>query len=300
MRFTVCTATYNRAHTLERVFTSLLAQTERDFEWVIIDDGSTDNTAELIGQWKQSASFPIRYEFQTNQGKHIAVNRGAQMALGELFVIADSDDTFFPKALETFLDAWMAIPESRRHNFTGVTGLCVTDAGEIIGDKFPQDVLDTTALEVCYRYNIAGEKWGFHRTDVIQRFPSPSLKGLPFFAESIIWHRIGRKYKTRFINKPVRIYKQDAGNQITTRSPKERSPARIFYAIILNDDHDYLFVAPRRFFKSAVQGVRFSLHQSDSLKAQFSRLDQIKIRLLWALAFAPGLLLYLSDVFNDN
>ena len=87
MRFTVCTPTFNRAHTLDRVYDSLMAQTFKDFEWVIIDDGSSDRTKELVSEWQSEAPFPIRYEFQKNQGKHIAVNLGAQLAAGELFLV---------------------------------------------------------------------------------------------------------------------------------------------------------------------------------------------------------------------
>ena len=80
MKFTVCTATFNRAHTLHRVFDSLVKQQFTDFEWLVIDDGSTDDTKTLISQWQSKASFPIRYRFQENQGKHIAINTGVALA----------------------------------------------------------------------------------------------------------------------------------------------------------------------------------------------------------------------------
>ena len=227
MRITVCTATFNRAHTLHRVFDSLKAQTFQDFEWLVIDDGSSDKTETLIARWQSRTSFSIRYKYQQNQGKHIAINLGATLALGDFFVVADPDDAFLPNALEVFHEAWLDILEVSRNDFVGVTGLCITDDGSIVGDRFPEDILDTTSLEVSYRYQVKGEKWGFHRTDVIRQFPSPSIEGLPFFSESVIWHAIGRRYKTRFINKPLRIYKQDA-DQLTRRSPSDTAPAGIF------------------------------------------------------------------------
>ena len=107
MRFTVFTPSYNRAHTLDRVYSSLCAQTFTDFEWVIVDDGSTDGTADLVASWRKEHPFPIIYEKQSNQGKHIAVNRGAQLARGELFLIADSDDAFPSNALQIFHKAWL-------------------------------------------------------------------------------------------------------------------------------------------------------------------------------------------------
>ena len=100
--FTVFTPTYNRAHTLSRVYKSLADQTFKNFEWLIVDDGSTDGTKVLIEKWTEEASFPIRYFYQENQGKHIAHNLGVKKARGELFLSLDSDDTCVPEALERF------------------------------------------------------------------------------------------------------------------------------------------------------------------------------------------------------
>ena len=300
MLFTVCTATFNRAHTLHRVFDSLKAQTFQDFEWLVIDDGSSDDTQALVLKWQSEATFPIRYERQQNQGKHIAINLGAQIAAGELFLIADSDDAFPTDALEIFNEYWRAIPDVSRHVFVGVTGLCVTEDGTVIGDRFPRDIFDSTALDISYHHNVRGEKWGFQRTDVMRQFPSPPVKGLPFYGEGIIWHRIGRKFKTRFINKPVRIYQQDAGNQLTRRSPKDTAPAGIFYVTSLNDDQDYLFVAPLKFISIAMHGVRFSLHMSDSFRTQLSRMTSLRLKILWSVACIPGVALYGLDMLAEN
>jgi len=295
MKFTVFTPTYERAHTLARVYNSLCAQTFSDFEWVIVDDGSTDGTADLVAGWQTENRFPISYEKQPNQGKHIAVNLGATLAQGDLFLIADSDDAFPPNALEIFHDVWMAIPVSDRENFTGVTGLCVYPDGKIIGDKFPADIFDSTPADCFYRHGIKGEKWGFHRTDVIRKFPFPTLTGFRYFSEGIIWNAIGRVYKTRYINQPVRVYYSDSGNQLTRRSPFETSPMRIFYAMSLDADIDYVTVAPWTMFKIAAQGIRFSCHQRDSLKMQFSRLSKFRAKFVWFAALPVGFALFLID-----
>lgn len=295
MKFTVFTPTFDRAHTLARVYNSLCAQTFTDFEWVIVDDGSTDGTADLVASWQAENRIPIRYKKQSNQGKHIAVNFGAELARGELFLIADSDDSFLADALQIFAKVWLEIPDSDRHHFTGVTGLCVDPSGKVVGDKFPADIFDSTPADCFYRHGIKGEKWGFHRTDVIRKFPFPPLQGFRYFSEGIIWNAIGRVYKTRYVNEPVRVYHSDSGNQLTKRNSFETSPGPIFYAMYLDADIDYLIVAPWMMFKIAAQGVRFSCHQRDSLLVQFSRLSKWLAKLTWLAALPVGFALFLID-----
>ena len=295
MIFTVFTPTFNRAHTLHRVFTSLCAQTFTDFEWLVVDDGSEDNTEALIMRWKQEAPFPVRYKKQSNSGKHIAINQGVVLAKGELFIIADSDDEFLPDALQIFYDEWMRIEPHDRKNFTGVTGLCINSDNQIIGDKFPKDVFDSTPADTYYYHGIVGEKWGFHRASVLAEFPFPENTITSFYPEGLVWNRIGRKYLTRYINRPVRLYFSDSGNQLTSRSIKTRSIARMFYAEMLNEDADYITRAPKRLLRLAIQGARFSFHQQDRITEQLSRLDNLPAKILWISALPLAYLIYLFD-----
>ena len=296
MLFTVCTATFNRAHTLHRVFDSLKAQTFQDFEWLVIDDGSADDTRTLVARFKDSATFPIRYEFQENLGKHVAVNHGAKLARGEFFIIADSDDAFPSDAFEIFLDSWNSIPQTQRAEFTGVTGLCANDIdGAVIGDRFPEDVFDTTSSDLFYRHDIGGEKWGFHRTSVIRNHPFPVREGTRFIAESLVWNKIAKKYKTRFINRVVRIYSQNSTDQLTRRPMHERGKDSFSYIMTLKEDADFLFVAPLKLTKISIQAVRLSLHGSECLFCRFPEFDNISTKLLWMMTIPVGLLLWILD-----
>ena len=101
---TVFTPTYNRAYIIENLYKSLQRQTFKDFEWLVIDDGSTDNTEELFASWTNEISFPVRYIKQQNGGKHRAINRGVKEANGELFFIVDCDDYLREDAVETILE----------------------------------------------------------------------------------------------------------------------------------------------------------------------------------------------------
>lgn len=207
--FTVFTPTYNRAHTLPRLYASIRRQTLRDFEWVIVDDGSTDGTEALVQRWlDEDNDFPIRYFWQPNQHKKAAFNHGVQKARGQFFVCIDSDDELLPDALQTFQRIWESIPEPDRGHFAGVVGLCVDTHGNVVGDKFPRDPLDASSIELYFDYGVRGEKLGCLRTHVLRAYPFPEeVPG--HVPESVVWFRIGQRYTQRCANVPVRIYHQD-------------------------------------------------------------------------------------------
>ena len=184
--FTVLTATYNRAHTLGRVWESLRAQTLHAFEWVVVDDGSTDGTADLVRGWTAQAPFPVRYLRQENKGKHVAVNRGVEAAAGEMIVILDSDDACLPTALERFAFHWRSIPMERRNEFYAVVCHCADPRGLRVGDPFPAHVVDARGLDARYLWKVRGEKWGTVRTDLMRAFPLPEQPERTYVPESIV------------------------------------------------------------------------------------------------------------------
>jgi glycosyltransferase involved in cell wall biosynthesis len=204
MRFTVLTPTFNRAHTLGQVYESLCAQTFRDFEWVIADDGSTDGTRELVATWKPF--FPIRYLWQPNRGKHTAMNLGVANSAGEFVLFFDSDDRCIPGALERFDYHWRQIPDPSR--FANLSCLCCRPDGSIVGKPYPEDCIDVYGFADQLRYRTV-ERWGINRTDVLREFPWPEDER--YAPEGLIWNRISRKYAARFVNEALRIYEPNTG-----------------------------------------------------------------------------------------
>src|SRR5260221_4826788 len=148
--FTVFTPTFNRCSTLNRAYETLRLQTFRDFEWLIVDDGSTDGTRELVEKWRAISEFPIRYIYQENQGKPTAFNHGVREAQGELFLTLDSDDACVPQALERFKYHWDGISLAEKDKFSAVTVLCKDQDGRLVGEKFPRDVLDSDSIELFF------------------------------------------------------------------------------------------------------------------------------------------------------
>jgi len=297
--FTVFTPTFNRARTLHRVYESLSAQTYRDFEWLVVDDGSSDDTRELIDTWQRQARFPLRYICQPNQGKHVAFNRGVREARGELFLCLDSDDGCVPKALERLKHHWDRIPCSQRHRFSAVTVLCMDELGELVGSRFPLDITDSDSLEIRYQHKVKGEKWGFQRTDVLRRFPFPEPPNERFVIEAIVWRAIARQFKTRYVNEMLRIYYCHDSDQSRrlgyAPSVLHAESFRRYLREVLVHDLKWFRFAPLDFIGDAARYGRFAFNCSISPLAQAAELQYFGARLLWLITLPIAYLYHVRD-----
>ena len=201
---TILTPTFNRAHLLPRLFESLTHQTDFNFEWLVIDDGSTDGTSDLFaGKTFLSAPFPIRYYQQENGGKHRALNAGVKQAKGDFIFIADSDDWLLPQSVAIVGLHTSAIADD--NTFAGVAGLDVFDDERIVGTGLPQDIIDCNAMDVRYRYHVDGDLKEVFKTTVLQEFPFPEIQDEKFCPEQLVWFRIAQKYKLRYFNTPIYV-----------------------------------------------------------------------------------------------
>ncbi|WP_395029038.1 glycosyltransferase family 2 protein [Alcaligenes aquatilis] len=297
--FTVLTPSYNRAHTLERVYRSLCEQTCQDFEWIVVDDGSTDGTRELVEGWQQQAPFPIRYVWQENRHKKAAFNHGVALAQGELIVALDSDDTLLVNALYDMAQIWADIPVSERAGYAGITGLCVRPDGKVVGDMFPQDVFDASSLDMSFRYHVRGEKFGCLSTAVLRKFPFPDqIEG--FVPESLVWRAIARAgYKHRFVNTVFRVY-HDSPDSLSVQGKTSQQHALGLW--LLAQDTvvkclPWFRYEPKAFLMAAARYTRFGLH----LRASGRKpppgygLKGLASYLLVALMWPAGVALYLRD-----
>lgn len=296
--FTVFTATYQRAHTLHRVWDSLRAQTLRDFEWLVVDGDSTDGTPELVAGWADGSDVPVRYLRQDNEGKHGAWNIGVREARGRFFLSLDSDDGCVPEALERFLALWEGIPAADRDRYAGVTVLCRDLDGRLVGDPFPRSPLDATSLELRYRHRSTGDKWGFIRTDVLREHPFPETPGVRFVTESVVWDRISRRYVTRFVNEALKVYdeSEDAG-RLTMQIRDPGAHAAMFadaYGEQLNHHLRFVRWAPLDHVRLAALYTRNCLHDGRGPRAQVRALRPAAWP-LWLVAAPLGAAVYARD-----
>lgn len=294
--FTVFTATYERVHTLPRVRACLESQTFRDFEWLIVDDGSTDGTRELVESWQSGTDFPVRYVFQSHSGKHVAFNRGVREAHGQLFLPLDSDDGAVPQALERFKSRWESIPADRRWQFSAVTALRMNQHGRPVGDRFPGDVTDSDSLEQYFKYRLRGDKWGFQRTDVLRDHPFPEPPGVRFVSESIVWFAIARHFKTRYVNEYLGInFAMDSAEpRLSNLTIITAQGRQLFHKAVIEDYLDYTASAPWLILRSLINYSRYSFIAGIGIQGQMSvRTAVRKALVLFVTPF--GFAFYVGD-----
>ncbi|RQP13996.1 MAG: glycosyltransferase family 2 protein [Chryseobacterium sp.] len=200
---TIFTPAYNRADTLPRLYESLCRQQRFDFEWVIVDDGSTDNTSETVRGFGGDQNFPIIYHKQENGGKHRAINRGLILAKGELFIIVDSDDYLTDDATKLIEEQFEEIRD--RADIAGVSFRRGFSSTDVIGTQnaFEDSVCNVFAFR--YRMKIAGDMAEVYKTEVLRKYPFPEFEGEKFCPEALVWNRIGRDYDMLWTSQIVYI-----------------------------------------------------------------------------------------------
>lgn len=227
MLVTVFTPTYNRQKQLKGLYDSLCSQTFQDFEWLIVDDGSEDNTADVVKEWIEEEKINIRYHYQQNNGKHIAMNWAVANAKGTLFVTMDSDDVFRDDGIKIMVNAWKSIPDEQKETIASVKARCFDPAtGKPVGRDIPHEHQMCSYLDAKYKYKFDSEMVSMTRIDVLKEFPNPDIRGgyknggLRFYPEGIWQDLAARKYKTLFINDQICGYTQDNSESLLGRGKK--------------------------------------------------------------------------------
>lgn len=217
---TVFTPAYNRAQTIGRTYKSLCAQTNHDFEWLVVDDGSTDNTKDLImsyltnvrqngdsefcGQSVEAPWLKVRYIYQENQGMHGAHNTAYDAIQTELNTCIDSDDYMPNDAVENILNLWQSLTDFEKRQYAGILALDVEDKTlKVIGAELPKDRRSTT-LSGYYERGGTGDKKLIYRTQVIKSVPHyPLFEGERYVGLAYKYMLVDQQYELLILNEPV-------------------------------------------------------------------------------------------------
>ncbi len=196
---TVFTPTYNRAYCLHKCYNSLVKQPSQDFLWLIIDDGSTDNTKTLVETWIKEKKIEIQYHYQENQGMHGGHNSAYKLIETTLNVCIDSDDYMGDNAIEKILAGWELI--KGKEEYAGLVGLDADFNGKIIGTKIPDNIEKTTLYDLYNKYNVKGDKKLVYRTEVVKKYPAyPIFEEERFVPLGYLYQLIDQDYKLLPIN----------------------------------------------------------------------------------------------------
>ena len=223
IELSVITPTFNRSQLLERCYSSLSAQTRQDFEWIVADDGSTDDTAALIQSIAQSAPFPIHYVYKPNGGKHTALNASHPYIRGKYVLILDSDDMLTEDAVELSLQAWARWEDDPGIGIVTLLKGCDRSHPNCYAaeENVPVDFM--TYPRICPVSNDACE---VIRADLFRQFPFPVFQGEKFLAETALWGRVSLTHRCVYVNRVIYLcdYLEDgltkAGKAMRIRNPR--------------------------------------------------------------------------------
>ncbi|HBU79852.1 MAG TPA: glycosyltransferase [Muricauda sp.] len=253
---TVFTPSFNRAYCLDQLYNSLVQQSSKDFCWLIIDDGSSDNTKELVQSWIDENLIDIQYHHQENQGMHGGHNSAYKLIKTELNLCIDSDDFMPANGVELILKQWSEVKD--KPHLAGIIGLDADKSGKILGTKMPEGIEEATLYDLHHKYKVTGDKKLILRTAVVREFPPyPIYKDERLVPLGTLYLQIDQKYKYKCANEIYCIveYLEDGSSRNILKQYK-RSPRGFLYSRILEMKYSkswtYTFTRAMHYISSCI------------------------------------------------
>lgn len=288
---TVFTPSFNRAYTLHKCYESLSIQTCKEFIWLIIDDGSTDNTKDLVEKWIIEDQVPIEYHYQENQGMHGAHNTAYELIHTEINVCIDSDDYMPRDAVEKILSFWN---KNKGDHIAGIAALDATVNGQVIGTKFPHELVSSTLYNIYHKHGIKGDKKLIYRTDLTKQFPYPIYEGEKYVGLDYKYKKLDLNYSLLILNEIVCIveYMEDGSSKNMIRQYRRNPRGFAFYRIenMKNPSGSLLYK-----FKECVHYISSSLISKNK-----GFLNATPNKVMTMLALPAGVLLYSYIMMNTS
>lgn len=229
IKFTIMTPTYNRGKLLKRLYKSILKQKRSDIEWIIVDDGSTDNTKDIVKSFLAEGKIKVKYIYQNNSGKYKAYNTGIENADGELFFCVDSDDILADNTLDILDKKYNNIKD--RTDLAGIVSLKTDFDNNILSDNLPENEI-LHFYELRNKYKIHGEFCIIYFLSVLKNFRYPDVLNEKFITDSVLYDAIDKKYKMLAVNKVMNLceYQSDGlTNRIKENMLKNPTGYKIYY-----------------------------------------------------------------------
>lgn len=282
---TIVTPAYNRSKEIKNLFSSLCKQTRKDFVWLIIDDGSTDDTRTLIERYKADTTigFSIEYIYKENGGKHTALNVAFREVKTELLFIVDSDDVLTSDAIATIYVDWEQIKDK---GLCGIGYLRGYTENNVIGDNYPQDGEIDSFINVRYNRGVDGDKAEVWVTECLRDYQYPKGNGERFISESVAWIYLARKYDMLFRNKIIYITEYlEGGLTQQGRQLRFRCPENMAFGSLETMSRHFSF-------KMRIKQALLYIVYSKFGGKRFLQIIDCPYKGLVTCCYIPGLILY--------
>lgn len=303
-RFSIFTATYNRAFMLESLSRMINNQTFKgSFEWVIVNDGSTDNTVQVVDKIIAKSKIPIKFIDKPNGGKHTAWREATKVFEGRYVVTCDDDDPVTPNMLEVFDNYWKQLEiQSDYDDFWEVRARAQYEDGRLVGTELPKPYFDSDYNEVNFKLKKGCEMVGCRKVEVLQNEAAVPNKFLfedkcSNFPEGVRWTIAARKYKTRFVPDVVRTYVIGHDSLcITPRGGGKRSSKKNYNSLVqalytLNEQGDLMRkYSYRQYFMTILQLAYSAIRVNERVLSAVKRYTD---KLLVAMAYIPAYIIHL-------
>jgi len=289
-KLTVFTPAFNRAYCIHQLYESLLRQTNKDFIWLVVDDGSSDKTKELINKWKKEKKIDIQYIYQENQGMHGAHNTAYTNIITELNVCIDSDDFMTDNAVELIIDKWKSIKD--KTDVAGIVGLDIDKKGNIIGSKIPDNVKYSTLYDIYNVHKTKGDKKLVLRTEIAKKYPKyPLFENERFVPLDTLYLMIDKDYKLACLNEALCIVEYLAdGSSLNIFKQYRSNPKGFRYARTIE-------LSNEKRFNIQVKKVLHYISSTLFIK-DFRFLDNNPKKILTILLLPLGFLFHLYILFK--
>lgn len=304
--YSIITPTFNRAHTLYRVYESLKRQSVNDFEWIVIDDGSTDNTPNLLKRLQQDVKFSMTWcRYTNNRGRNAAVNAGIRLVSGQYTIILDSDDELFDEAIEK-ISYWVSKTKIERDETTfALLFRCIDQNGSMVGEVpkmtqnlFSDDILTVSKRDGRCRLGLDVEVLCVAKSKIFKQFCFVELTDHEHCQEAITYNEICSVYNSIYVNEALRKYWRFDGDCLSDGASSGIKWPRGNYLwglSVLNKDIQYFQFDRKQYFNCARKITRLGLLIGRPLNQQYRDLTNRLARLIWFLVIWRGLLGYTRD-----
>ncbi|PYZ95071.1 glycosyltransferase [Salipaludibacillus keqinensis] len=227
-KLTIFTPTYNRAYCLDQCYKSLVRQTNQNFTWLVIDDGSTDDTSELIETWIQEGKIDLQYVKQANQGMHGAHNTAYERIETELNVCLDSDDYFHQQAVENIVSFW---EKNGSDKVSGFVALNADEQGKVIGTSLPSHLTSATLFDLYHTHGVTGDKKLVYRSTITRKYPYPLFADESYVGLAYKYYKLDEEFPLLLMNKVVCIvdYRPDGSSMNMFKQYKKNPKGFAFY-----------------------------------------------------------------------